>query len=237
MRMSEEGDGTSVAVAAEGRQRTEQRDAFAAVVPEAQSGRVGRHSSGYVRDRTHRACQRGRATSFTRRVARHDERAHAHDPRECDRRVRERQRRQSLARSERLRRALREHAPRHEHDRQDQQPAHRTPFVATNGRRDVVDPSPWFAEFPAPTRRESSCASGISAHSMDRVRAQLLDRPCVAPPRDEVVQESALVLTPHRVAHLDLDDAVAVRAGMDRHRLAATWVTNLMSCGTNRRSG
>ena len=57
--------------AAEGWQRAERRDASAAVVPEAQSGRVGRHSSGHVRDRTDRPCQRGRAASFSRRVAGH----------------------------------------------------------------------------------------------------------------------------------------------------------------------
>jgi hypothetical protein len=42
------------------------------------------------------------------------------------------------------------------------------------------------------------------------IRTQFFDRADVAPPADEVVQHTAFILNVHRVAHLDLDDAVAV---------------------------
>ena len=117
--MSEEADGFERRCDTAKRGKcAEWRDAFATVVPESQTGRVGRDSPGHVRHRADRAGQCRRSASLPRRAARHDECARVHHLRGCDRRVRQRQRGQPLALSGSLRGSLCDCSSRREDDRQ-----------------------------------------------------------------------------------------------------------------------
>ena len=114
---------------AERGERAERRDAFATVVPESETGRVGRDSPGHVRHGADRAGECRRSASLPWRAARHDERASVHHLRGCDRRVRQRQRTQPLALSGGLRRSLCDCSSRREDDRQYHQPTHAYSFT------------------------------------------------------------------------------------------------------------